>query len=148
MAIINNIPRIRANYAAALQATPHLHEGKFAKLDATGCIALATSAEDALGVITEPDSLLQAQAGNVTGASLLFKTFGGIVEVQLSGDTEAIAAGDLLELADSGAVKHTSSTKADAAVAIAVEPAGATTAGQLIRAVLLPSTPTQASEAV
>ena len=148
MAIINTIPRVRANYAVTLQDSPHMHEGKFAKLDASGCIVLATGAEDALGVITEPDSLLQAQAGNVTGASLLFKTFGGIVEVQLSGDTEAIAAGDLLELTDTGAVKHTSSTKADKAVAIAVEPAVATTAGQLIRAVLLPVTPTQASEAV
>ena len=70
------------------------------------------------------------------------------MEVQLSGDTEAIAAGDLLELTETGTVKHTSSTKADKAVAIAVEPASATTAGQLIRAVLIPVTPTQASEAV
>lgn len=132
--IINPIPRIRAPYAPALAATPHLHEGKFAKLNASGQIELAASPEDAQGVITEPDSYAAAQAGNEVGASLLYLSFGGIVEVQLAGGS-AIAQGDKLTVSSEGTASKAGTS--DTAVAMAVETVSTTTAGQLIKAILI-----------
>lgn len=138
--IINPIPRIRAPFAPALAATPHLHEGKFAKLNAAGQMELASSPEEAQGIITEPDSYAAAQAGNAVGASLLYKSFGGIVEVQL-GQSAAVSCGDLLTVASDGAATLAAAGEGDdaaaAAVAMAVEPVSTTTAGQLIKAVFI-----------
>lgn len=131
--ITNPIPRIRAPYAPALAANPHLHEGKFAKLNAAGQIELAASADEAQGIITEPDSLAAAQAGNEVGASLLYKSYGGIVEVQLGAASGPIAHGTRLSLAANGAVSDAAGT----AVAMAVEAAAATPAGQLVKAIFI-----------
>lgn len=132
--ILNPIPRIRAPFAPALAAKPHLHEGKFAKLNAAGQIELAAAPEDAQGVITEPDSYAAALAGNEVGASLLYKSFGGIVEVQL-GESAAVSHGDLLTVAADGTA--TLATTTATAVAMAVESVSTTTAGQLIKAVFI-----------
>ena len=53
--IKNNTPAIRAPFCAALRGTPHLQEGKLGKFNASGEIELATSADDAFGVICDPD---------------------------------------------------------------------------------------------
>ena len=131
--IVNPIPRIRAPYAPALAATPHLHEGKFARLNANGQIELASSAEEAQGIITEPDSFAAAQAGNEVGASLLYRTFGGIVEVQLGEAAGAIEHGTRLSLAADGTVSPAEGT----AVAMALEAVAAAPAGQLLKAILI-----------
>lgn len=131
--IVNPIPRVRAPYAPSLAATPHLHEGKFARLNASGQIELAASAEEVQGVITEPDSLAAAQAGNEVGASLLYRTFGGIVEVQLGEASGTIVHGTRLSLAADGTVSPAEGT----AVAVAVEDVPSTSAGQLVKAILV-----------
>ncbi len=136
MAKVNDLPALRANYAAALAATPHLHEGKLAKLDANGQIALATSAAEVLGVICDPDAHSVATAGNATGATIYAKTFGGIVELKVGTLSGALAAGDPLYFATGGVVSDDSSNSA-VQVAICMEPVTATTAGQLVRAILI-----------
>ncbi len=137
--IVQETPRVRAKLAAALAATPHVHEGKFALIDATGSIALATTEAEAMGVITEPDSLLAAQAGNATSASLLYRSFGGIVEVQIGAGSAAVTAGAKLYLKSDGTV-YVPGTSDDASDLVPVARATAAapaTAGQLIPAILL-----------
>ncbi len=136
MSIVNDKPVIRANYATALAGTPHLYEGRFAKLDATGKIVLATSASDALGVICDPDSHAVAAAGNATGATIVCRSFGGILELQVGTLTAALAPGDPLYFATGGVVTDDSSNSA-VQVATCVEAVTATTAGQRVQAVLI-----------
>jgi len=131
--IVNNIPAIRAPYCAALKGEPHLHEGKMGKLNAEGEIELATSADDAFGVICDPDSYAAAAAGNATGATLVHRKFGGIIQVNVGSAAAAIAPGTKLCCGEGGVFAPGSG----AAAAVAVEAAAASTPGQMVRAILL-----------
>lgn len=133
--ITNTIPILHRKLAAAIAATPHLQEGKLAKLDASGNIALATSADDYIGVICSPDSHATALAGNVTEADIVLRPFGGFVELQLS-DTAAVTPGTKLTIDTTNACLKVAGDS-DTVVALAVDAATATTPGQLVRAVLL-----------
>ncbi len=137
--ITNNIPRLRARLAAAIAADPHQQEGKFALLDSNGQIAIAATAAEAMGVITEPDSHLAAQAGNPTNASLLLTSFGGIVEVKVGSGSAAITAGALLYLNSDGTVyaAGASTDTTDLTPVARATQAAPATAGQLIPAILL-----------
>lgn len=131
--ITNHTPAIRARYAAALKSQPHLHEGKLGKLNADGEIELATSADDAFGIICAPDSLTAAVAGNATGATLVHRKFAGIIQVQLGATGAAISPGTKL-IFGTGAVLTTGS---GTAVAVAVESAPSGRSGQMVNAILL-----------
>lgn len=131
--ITNHTPAIRARYAAALKSQPHLHEGKLGKLNADGEIELATSADDAFGIICDPDSLAAAVAGNATGATLVHRKFAGIIQVQLGATGAAISPGTKL-IFGTGAVLTTGS---GTAVAVAVESAPSGQSGQMVNAILL-----------
>ena len=131
--ITNHTPAIRARYAAALKSQPHLHEGKLGKLNADGEIELATSADDAFGIICAPDSLTAAVAGNATGATLVHRKFAGIIQVQVGATASAISPGTKL-IFGTGAVLTTGS---GTAVAVAVESAPSGQSGQMVNAILL-----------
>ena len=131
--ITNHTPAIRARYAAALKSQPHLHEGKLGKLNADGEIELATSADDAFGIICDPDSMTAAVAGNATGATLVHRKFAGIIQVQLGATGAAISPGTKL-IFGTGAVLTTGS---GTAVAVAVESAPSGQSGQMVNAILL-----------
>ena len=131
--ITNHTPAIRARYAAALKSQPHLHEGKLGKLNADGELELATSADDAFGIICAPDSLTAAVAGNATGATLVHRKFAGIIQVQLGATGAAISPGTKL-IFGTGAVLTTGS---GTAVAVAVESAPSGRSGQMVNAILL-----------
>ena len=131
--ITKNTPTFRAPYSKTLAATPHLHEGKMGKLNAAGEIELATTAAEAFGVISDPDSYATAQAGNATGATIVHRKFAGVVQAQLNGSAAAVVPGTKLVLADDG----TFTTGTGTAVAEAVGSAAATTAGQLVDVILL-----------
>lgn len=135
--IIQDIPRIRAFYADALRATCHLHEGKIGKLDTSGHIALATAAADALGVICDPDPHIAAQAGNITGATLIPHTFGGLVELQLGETPGSITWGTLLKLKTDGTVAAATGAAGEHIVAKAMQQVGSQQAGQLIHAAMI-----------
>lgn len=129
----NHTPAIRAPYAAALKSQPHLHEGKLGKLNAAGEIELATSAEEAFGIICDPDSLAAAMAGNATGATLVHRKFAGIIQVNVGAAGAAITPGTKLIFGTGGVL----TTGTGTAVAVAVESAPAGQAGQMVQAILL-----------
>lgn len=131
--ITNDTPVLRAELADSITATPHLQEGKLAKLDAQGKIAPATGTDDALGIIANPDGQTVAACGQPTSADLVLHTFGGIIQVQLHSGAAAVAPGTKLYAAAGGTF---STTAAGSPAATAVESAAAGTAGQLVRAIL------------
>lgn len=131
--IVKQTPAFVVLYCAALMATPHLHEGKLGKLDNDGKLCLATSAADAFGVISEPDSALAAQAGGATGATLIHRKFAGVLTVQL-GNTAAVKPGTPLTFGE-GAV-FVAAQEGDTVLAYAAETAAPNTPGQMVAAVL------------
>ncbi len=131
--ITNHTPAIRAPYAAALKGQPHIHEGKLGKLNAAGEIELATSADDAFGIICDPDSLATAVAGNATSATLVHRKFAGIIQVNVGSTGAAITPGTKLVYSSGGVL----TTGTGTAVAVAVESAPAGQAGQMVNAILL-----------
>ena len=130
--ITNHTPQVRAPYAAGLASTPHLHEGKLGKLNAAGEIELATSADDAMGIICDPDACITAAAGNATSATLVFLKFSGIIQVQL-GSTENVTIGTKLGYAEGGVFSATESDP----LAMAMESATDSVSGQMVNAILL-----------
>lgn len=134
MAITNTMPVLRANYCAGLAATPHLHEGKAAKFDEEGKLALATAGGDALGVIIDPDGANVATCGNPTGAGLLLRPFGGVFEVQLGTIAAPMPAGTPLYVCPDGTFSPTAPAEG-LPVCMATEAVGSTAAGQMVRAV-------------
>lgn len=131
--ITKQTPAFVALYCTALMATPHLHEGKLGKLDNDGKIALATSAADAFGVISDPDAYATAQAGNATRATLVARKFSGCLTVQL-GNTAAVKPGTPLTFGE-GAV-FVAAQEGDTVLAYAMDTAAANMPGQMIAAVL------------
>ena len=103
------------------------------ELNADGEIELATSADDACGIICAPDSLTAAVAGNATGGTLVHRKFAGIIQVQLGATGAAISPGTKL-IFGTGAVLTTGS---GTAVAVAVESAPSGRSGQMVNAILL-----------
>lgn len=134
--ITNEIPVIRAEFGEAIKATPHLQEGRFAKLDSSGKLVLATSADEALGVICNPDSQSVADLGQATTGELCLRSFGGIVEVQVGTLGSSVAAGQKLSVASDGRATDAAGTP----VAVSVDAVTSTEAGQLVRCVLMPFT--------
>lgn len=132
--ITNQNPVIHADFSDALKATPHLQDGKFGKIDSTGKIALATNADEAVGIILNPDSHTVAVAGNATGADLCLRSFGGIIEAQAGTLSAGIGVGQMLSLGSDGRITDAEGTP----VAVAAEAVTETTAGQMVRVVLLP----------
>ena len=132
--ITNQNPVLHADFSDTLKATPHLQEGKFGKLDINGKLALAATADEALGIICNPDGHNVAVAGNATSADLCLRTFGGIIEAQVGTLTSGITCGQQLALGEDGRLTDSEGTP----VAMAVEGCTSTTAGQLVRVVMLP----------
>ena len=132
--ITNQNPVIHADFSDALKANPHLQDGKFGKFDTNGKIALASTAADAIGIICSPDSHSVAVAGNATGADICLRSFGGIIQAQCGTLSASVSKGQMLSLGEDARVSDAEGTP----VAVAAEDITATTAGQLVRVVMLP----------
>lgn len=137
---INDTPAMRRLYTTASRTNGHLHEGKFALMTAAGQIDLVTAATQLPnGVISEPDSHLAAQLGNPTGATLIWWSYGGIIQVKLGDTPGTINPGSNLKLtADGRVIAATGEGQAgDVIVAQAVEAVESPAANQLVPAVMV-----------
>ncbi|MFI3243059.1 MAG: hypothetical protein R3Y56_02255 [Akkermansia sp.] len=136
MSIVNNSPAFRLDYGDDLKATPHKHEGKFA-IVTDGKIAIASAATPLVyGVIADPDAYATAQAGNLTGATLIGLSFPGVVQVQVGSSGSVTAHSTLFALNDDGTVSASSGANGDIIVARAAETTN-TVAGSLVAATLI-----------
>lgn len=136
--IINNIPALRRNFAAASKPNAHQHEGKFATLNAEGEIVVVTATTTLpLGVISEPDSVLVGQSDGRPGATLIGHAYGGIVQVQVGATPGNINPGTDLKVTATGQVVASAAASGDVIVAVALEKLTSTVVGQLIPAMLV-----------
>lgn len=69
--IVYDKPVLRRQYTEEASKQGHLHEGKFASINAAGEIALEDNDTMPHGVISEPDGQLRSMLGNRTGASII-----------------------------------------------------------------------------
>lgn len=133
--IINTTPALHASFATTAGADKT--EGKFATLNAEGNIVISSSTTLPYGIVVEAASPVAMQAGGSAEGAIMLHSFGGIVTAQVGATSQAINIGTLLKLSTEGGVVASSSTAGDVIVAMALEAIPTTTAGQLIRVILL-----------
>ena len=130
--IVYDKPVLRRQYTEEASKQGHLHEGKFASINAAGEIALEDNDTMPHGVISEPDGQLRSMLGNRTGASIILWSSQSIVQAQLGTDPGTIKMNTPLKRNADGTVSASSETAGDLIVGYAVQDVATTKAGQLI----------------
>ena len=134
--IVYDKPVLRRQYTEEASKQGHLHEGKFASINAAGEIALEDNDTMPHGVISEPDGQLRSMLGNRTGASIILWSSQSIVQAQLGTDPGTIKMNTPLKRNADGTVSASSETAGDLIVGYAVQDVATTKAGQLINVIM------------
>lgn len=134
--IVYDKPVLRRQYSEEASKNGHLHEGKFASLNAAGEISLENNDTIPLGVISEPDGQLRSMLGNRTGASIILWKSQSIVQAQLGETPGVIKANTPLKRNADGTVSASSEAVGDLIVAISIQDVATTKAGQLIDVIM------------
>ena len=106
--IVYDKPVLRRQYTEEASKQGHLHEGKFASINAAGEIALEDNDTMPHGVISEPDGQLRSMLGNRTGASIILWSSQSIVQAQLGTDPGTIKMNTPLKRNADGTVSASS----------------------------------------
>ena len=134
--IVYDKPVLRRNYTEEASKQGHLHEGKFASINAAGEISLEDNNTMPQGVISEPDGQMKAMLGNRTGASIIMWKSQSVVQAQLGTDPGIIKMNTPLKRNADGTVSASSEAPGDLIVAYSVQDVATTTAGQLINVIM------------
>ena len=134
--IVYDKPVLRRQYTEEASKQGHLHEGKFASINAAGEIALEDNDTMHHGVISEPDGQLRSMLGNRTGASLILWSSQSIVQAQLGEEPGTIKINTPLKRNADGTVSASSETAGDLIVGCSVQDVATTKAGQLINVIM------------
>lgn len=134
--IVYDKPVLRRQYSEEASKNGHLHEGKFASLNAAGEISLENNDTVPLGVISEPDGQLRSMLGNRTGASIILWKSQSIVQAQLGDTPGVIKANTPLKRNADGTVSASAEAVGDLIVGYSVQDVATTKAGQLINIIM------------
>ncbi len=134
--IVYDKPVLRRQYSEEASKNGHLHEGKFASLNAAGEIALENNDTIPLGVISEPDGQLRSMLGNRTGASIIMWKSQAVVQAQLGETPGVIKVNTPLKRNADGTVSASAEAAGDLIVAISIQDVATTKAGQLINVIM------------
>ena len=134
--IVYDKPVLRRQYSEEASKKGHLHEGKFASLNAAGEISLENNDTMPMGVISEPDGQLRSMLGNRTGASIILWKSQSVVQAQLGETPGVIKANTPLKRNADGTVSASDEAVGDLIVAISIQDVATTKAGQLIDVIM------------
>lgn len=129
---VSQTPVLRRPFAASQTGTAK-SEGRFARIDANGCLVIVSDNTTVPhGVISNPDGL---DAAKNNSADIILLADSGLVEVQLAAEAGAIADGTKLCLSADGRAKAVAAS--EPAYAIAWTNIAAPTAGSRIWCTLI-----------